>query len=187
MTQCSVNANQTGFQSLNAATGTWNGRTLTAGTGISITNGSGTGGNPTLSLSPTPTSTAWVPTLQFGGASVGITYSVQQGTYQQIGNLVFFNFRVTLTSKGSSVGTATITGLPVNVGASSVEIIAPAITSSITNTAGFTNCFVDFGLASGTNTVRLTQSGSGQVYAVLTDTNFANSCVFDGCGYYTID
>jgi len=44
-----VNATQTGFQSLNSTTGVWNGRTLTAGTGISITNGDGTGGNPVIS------------------------------------------------------------------------------------------------------------------------------------------
>ena len=37
-----VNASQTGFQSLNATNGAWNGRTLTAGAGISITNGNGT-------------------------------------------------------------------------------------------------------------------------------------------------
>lgn len=45
----SVDANTTGFQSLNAATGAWSGRTLTAGTGIGITNGTGTGGSPVFS------------------------------------------------------------------------------------------------------------------------------------------
>lgn len=44
-----VDAQTTGFQSLNAATGVWNGRTLTPGTGISITNQDGTGGNPVIS------------------------------------------------------------------------------------------------------------------------------------------
>lgn len=44
----SVNAQSTGFQSLNAATGVWNGRTLQEGTGISITNADGTGGDPTI-------------------------------------------------------------------------------------------------------------------------------------------
>lgn len=45
----SVDASTTGFQSLNATTGIWNGRSLTAGTGVSITNNDGTGGNPTFS------------------------------------------------------------------------------------------------------------------------------------------
>ncbi len=43
-----VDAHTTGFQSLNAATGVWNGRTLVAGSGISITNTDGTVGNPTI-------------------------------------------------------------------------------------------------------------------------------------------
>jgi hypothetical protein len=47
-----VNAQTAGIQSLTSA-GVWNGRTITAGTGISITNGDGIAGNPTVSLSPT--------------------------------------------------------------------------------------------------------------------------------------
>ncbi len=42
-----VNASQSGFQSITTG-GVWNGRTLTAGTGISISNGDGTGGNPVI-------------------------------------------------------------------------------------------------------------------------------------------
>lgn len=43
-----VNANTAGMQSLTSA-GVWNGRTLTAGAGISIANGDGVSGNPTIS------------------------------------------------------------------------------------------------------------------------------------------
>lgn len=43
-----VNANQAGVQCLTSA-GIWNGRTITAGTGISVTNGDGVSGNPTIS------------------------------------------------------------------------------------------------------------------------------------------
>jgi hypothetical protein len=43
-----VNANSTGFQSINSS-GAWNGRTLIAGPGISITNADGIAGNPTIS------------------------------------------------------------------------------------------------------------------------------------------
>lgn len=55
---------------------------------------------------------SWTPVLGFGGASVGITYSVQAGNYTVFGDVVIANFKITLTSKGSSVGNATITGLP---------------------------------------------------------------------------
>lgn len=44
----SVDASQSGFQSLTSA-GSFNGRTLIAGNGTSITNGDGTAGNPTIS------------------------------------------------------------------------------------------------------------------------------------------
>ncbi len=44
----SLNINQTGFQSFDG-TATFLGRTLVAGTGVSITNGNGVSGNPTIS------------------------------------------------------------------------------------------------------------------------------------------
>jgi hypothetical protein len=57
--------------------------------------------------------TVWTPTLRFGGASVGLTYSTQIGRYTRIGNMVFCRMRIVLTNKGSSTGTCTIAGLPV--------------------------------------------------------------------------
>lgn len=54
-----VNAKVTGFQSLNATTGVWNGRTLQEGTGISITNADGTGGDPTISATSSPPDSAF--------------------------------------------------------------------------------------------------------------------------------
>lgn len=47
-TNNAINLNASGMVAYDGA-GTFSGRTLTAGTGISITNGSGTGGNPTIS------------------------------------------------------------------------------------------------------------------------------------------
>lgn len=55
---------------------------------------------------------SWTPTLAFGGGNTGMTYSVQLGNYIKIGELVYFDVAITLTAKGSSTGTATITGLP---------------------------------------------------------------------------
>jgi hypothetical protein len=54
----------------------------------------------------------WTPALAFGGASTGITYSTQTGIYNRVGILVWIACRLTLTSKGSATGAATITGLP---------------------------------------------------------------------------
>lgn len=53
-----VDATESGFQSITSS-GVWHGRTLTAGTGISISNGDGTAGNPTITniSSFTPNST----------------------------------------------------------------------------------------------------------------------------------
>jgi hypothetical protein len=54
----------------------------------------------------------WTPALKFGG-SVGMTYGQQQGRFQRSGNKMQVWVWVVLTAKGSSVGVANITGLPV--------------------------------------------------------------------------
>lgn len=54
----------------------------------------------------------WTPVLSFGFGTTGLTYSVQTGTYVKIGQLVFFQFRIILTAKGSSTGAARVAGLP---------------------------------------------------------------------------
>lgn len=56
----------------------------------------------------------WTPALKFTGASVGITYSTQLGIISRLGNgQLQASFIIVLSSKGSSTGPATITGLPV--------------------------------------------------------------------------
>jgi hypothetical protein len=54
----------------------------------------------------------FTPVLRFGGASVGITYSIQSGSFTRIGNSVSARILLNLTAKGSSVGNASIAGLP---------------------------------------------------------------------------
>lgn len=55
---------------------------------------------------------AWTPAVAFGGASVGVTYAARQGRYTKVGRAVTVNFYVSLSSKGSSAGNLSITGLP---------------------------------------------------------------------------
>lgn len=56
----------------------------------------------------------WTPTLLFGGAGAGINYAAngRNGTYTKIGNTVFVRGYFKLTSKGSSVGGASVNNLP---------------------------------------------------------------------------
>lgn len=54
----------------------------------------------------------WTPELFFGGAQVGMTTSVKSGYWWAFNTIIVGHARITLTAKGSSVGSATITGLP---------------------------------------------------------------------------
>ncbi len=58
------------------------------------------------------TTGSWTPTITFGNASVGLTYSQNNGSYTRIGNLWICRFNIVLSAKGSSTGTARIEGLP---------------------------------------------------------------------------
>jgi hypothetical protein len=54
----------------------------------------------------------FVPTIAFGGDDVDVTYGTQLGQYTRIGNRVFFDIYIALTSKGSSTGALGIFTLP---------------------------------------------------------------------------
>ena len=82
----------------------------TSGNGIDFSATPGTGTSELLDDYEEGT---WTPTLAFGGASVGITYAAgTRGLYTKTGNTVVVNAILELTNKGSSAGTAVISGLP---------------------------------------------------------------------------
>lgn len=91
------------------------------------------------------------PGIQFGGSSTGVTYDpANGGTYTKVGRLVTWSFRLVLSSKGTSTGPATITGLPFPVastngrGGGYVTFYAnmPGITTPIMVYAGSGNSFI---------------------------------------------
>lgn len=125
--------------------------------------------------------TSWTPTLRFGGGSTGITYSTQTGSYFRIGPVIFFSFTIALTNKGSSTGAATVAGLPVTVG-TSPTCSGGAFT--ITYTAGYSSVILE--PAAATTTLNLNQAGSGVAYTNLTNTNFANTSLIGGSGFYYV-
>lgn len=74
----------------------------------------------------------FTPGLAFGGASVGMTYSSQVGTYVKIGKSVICQMFITLSAKGSSVGALTMTGLPFTSGAVGVACVEPSGWAALT-------------------------------------------------------
>lgn len=122
----------------------------------------------------------YVPVLAFGGASVGITYSTQEGGYYRLGTaagaFVLVRTRIVLTSKGSSVGTAAIT-LPLLTAASGVATLASFINLS---TAPGPGCFTTNISSLG---ITLNYFSGGNV-ASLDNTHFGNTTIVSFSGVY---
>lgn len=129
--------------------------------------------------------TTWTPVLRFGGASVGITYSAQTGEYQRIGPVIYFSLRIALTSKGSSTGTATISGLPTVAGGALASYgVNVGIASAITLTGGRTG--LGGSINASTALITPSQYGSGIVSATLSDAEFANTSILNISGFYMV-
>jgi hypothetical protein len=111
---------------------------------------------------------SYTPAVAFGGASVGVTYGATNGaTWVKIGKLVYITGRLALTAKGSSVGNATITGLPFAAAVTNAGHATLGLYSNVTTITGtlFAN------LANGSTTATLFTTPT----TVLTDANFQNT------------
>ena len=124
---------------------------------------------------------AWTPSIAFGGAAVGVTYdSDNAGVYTKIGNRVFVSGRLVLTSKGSSVGTVLIGGLPFTVKNASGAYSASAL--SIYNVT-FANTFMGHANTNDT-TISIMEITEAGTRASLADTDFANDSQVTICLSY---
>lgn len=151
-----------------------------------------TGADPAFSAAPTLTSvnfggstlntyaesTAWTPTLAFGGASVGITYGSRLGIYTRIGNVVCIAMEVVLTSKGSSVGSMTITGLP--FGSENSHTYPQSVRYSVLTYVGQIGCRI-----TGSTAYWEVTATTGSATS-LADTAFANNSTIQFSGIYLV-
>lgn len=113
----------------------------------------------------------WTPAIAFGGGTTGITYGARAGWYIKIGKMVFFGGTLALTSKGSSVGNATLTGLPFPSENTANHNAGMHVTRPL-NFTGATE--VTGGIAANSSQVSLYTSGT-----VIADTHFQNTSLFD--------
>ena len=118
----------------------------------------------------------WTPVLNFGGGTTGITYATQSGNSRKIGRVAVVEFTILLTSKGSSTGVATITGLPY---APLNNIYAGA--DPVAQFSSINGLFLSVAASSTFATV-LIPSSTGRTSAE--DTNFANTSHLRGTLVY---
>jgi len=127
----------------------------------------------------------WTPVIAFGGGSSGITYTARDGAYTRIGRQVTITFMVELSSKGSSTGDATITGLPFTV----PDIISDTVIEA-SGSAGYWNnidpdlmwmSFTAETVGSGQLSMRYQpETGASDAVDSLDNGNFTNTTNFRG-------
>jgi len=115
----------------------------------------------------------WTMGVSFGGASVGVTTSANTGTYTKIGRQVTVNGLLTLTSKGSSTGTANVTGLPFTIANAGQNYSSASMRLyEIT----FANQFQAYG-AIGQTVIAIDQITEAGVVTPLTNSDFTNNSI----------
>jgi hypothetical protein len=119
----------------------------------------------------------WTPTLAFGGGSTGIVYGGRVGNYIKVGSLITAQCAVDITNKGSSTGSASVSGFPFTVSGTFITIIG----SQLVSWTGAGPC--QLLLSSGTTASFYgIPNGVGLGWTALTNTDFANTSQF----YFTM-
>jgi hypothetical protein len=124
----------------------------------------------------------WTPVLRFGGATTGITYTTQVGSYVQVGKSITAQFSIVLSSVGSATGAASIAGLPVP---NSATVPASGSVGGYTALSGLTGSLF-LGAVAGASAVSILQS-SATAQVSLTNANFTSTSVINGVISYVIN
>ena len=127
----------------------------------------------------------FTPSLLFGGGAVGLTYSTQQGDYTKIGDIIFFNLRIFLSNKGTSTGSATISGLPFTSASNNRTAVTAFYQNVNLDTTGGRYSVVPT-IAPSSTSVSLSEVGDNVTAAALTDVDFSNSTLLDLSGHYFV-
>ncbi len=118
------------------------------------------------------------PVLTFGGASVGITYSVRTCIVTRNGHGGSFIGRITLSSKGTSVGFAAISGVP-GSGLTGTYTVCSIYLGGVTYTGQY------FGALAPEGAIRLYHTTEAAVESPLVSTDFANNAYIAFQGNFT--
>lgn len=111
--------------------------------------------------------------ITFGGNAVGVTFSEQNYIWQRLGDWVTITGTLILTNKGSSNGSALLTGLPSTIRNGNNSFTVPSLEMQ---NISFANQFLGLGNIN-TTEISLFEVTEAGVLTTLTDANFANNSV----------
>jgi len=117
---------------------------------------------------------SFTPSITFGGASVGMTYSTRVGTYVKVGQFVNCYMYILLTNKGTSVGQFQITGLP--FANANLEGAHAASSQWATDLSSISGTFVGYVL-NGDAFFYFAYLGTGS-QTIMTNSNLTNTSAF---------
>lgn len=138
----------------------------------------------TSDLTPYETG-VWTPELRFGGATTGIVYTDRFGRYTRIGNAVFWELDIVLSSKGTATGDASIAGLPFTSNNSRPYSNTVGGYANITLPSNATG--MAFYIPNNSSIIFLRQIGNGiPVTQAFNDSHFTNNSFLRAQGKYTI-
>jgi hypothetical protein len=126
---------------------------------------------------------SFTPSVNFGGGTTGITYASRSGEYTRIGNVVTFRLSFNLSSKGSSTGTAGITGFPFTANGTN-DTNAVGGWGTIDLPASY--FVVGLRILASTSTADFVASGDNNGFINLNDTNFTNTSLVRAMGMYYV-
>lgn len=125
----------------------------------------------------------WTPGITFGGGATGMTFGTQEGYYTREGNQVTVHAYVVLTAKGSSTGTALLTGLPFTARNTAGSSQSFAV-GNMANAASLTSPVTAYATDNGT-TINLVDWGATGS-AVLDNTNFTDTTAISVTGSFQV-
>jgi hypothetical protein len=114
---------------------------------------------------------AWVPTISFDDAAVSLAYGVRYAHYTKVGNVVHLSCYVSLTNKGSSVGSAKVGGLPFAAINATGNYQATTFWAAQVSCSGFLQAYIPLAQSY----VILQELTTGGTNSNLTNADFANN------------